>query len=168
MSTFSHLSICAGCVCEIANGESDLNDVERESLYGSLAAFRADGLTVVVGDDHLGFRRSRCELCGRLPGDRYDAVTIPDRDSGDYSWSITGDSSGWHRRTVNDHEQSFPDRLTVGELRAMLARCDDSDPVVIATPDWFVHVATVVAPNDDDGFVALTLFPGRDFDSREV
>lgn len=59
--------------------------------------------------------------------------------------------------------------LTVGALRAMLADVPDDRHVVLAKDDWYVNVATVAIPADDmqGEYMAVTLYPGVDFDARQ-
>ena len=75
-----------------------------------------------------------------------------------------------------DHEK--PDWagsiLTVGDMRRLIEGLDDGENIVIATRDWFVNVGEVVRPDDWEDpevsgtWTCLTLFPGTDFDSRQI
>jgi hypothetical protein len=56
--------------------------------------------------------------------------------------------------------------MTVAKLRELLAGLDPETFVVIATDDWFVHVSEAISPAKDEDYVALTLFPGGEWDSR--
>jgi hypothetical protein len=76
MMTYHEYHVCAGCLCEIANGESDLTDAEREIHYANVELAHAEHLTLVPGDDEYGFEHGRCGLCNGLAGDRYSVVAI--------------------------------------------------------------------------------------------
>lgn len=59
--------------------------------------------------------------------------------------------------------------MTVGQLRGILHGVDPDVHVVIATDDWYVNVESAVVPGDDgDGYLAVTLYPGFPYDSRQT
>lgn len=62
--------------------------------------------------------------------------------------------------------------LTVGQLREILAHVDADTHVVLATADWpywYVNVESVIVPGEDgDGYLAVTLYPGFPYDSRQT
>jgi hypothetical protein len=64
--------------------------------------------------------------------------------------------------------------LTVGDMRRLIEGLDDSENIVIATRDWFVNVGEVLLPDDWEDpevsgtWTCLTLFPGTDFDCRQI
>lgn len=71
------LEICPSCVCETANGESDLTETELTTHYAKLDEL-ADiaGVSVPMGlvfkyEDESWFSHRRCDLCKALAGDRY-------------------------------------------------------------------------------------------------
>ncbi len=64
------LDVCSDCVQLIANGDTGHEEVP----HALLPAW--DGHHLVVVGDGDGFSWRRCEGCGGLAGDRWQAVTI--------------------------------------------------------------------------------------------
>lgn len=59
--------------------------------------------------------------------------------------------------------------LRAGTLRELLDDVDDDTPVVMDDGDyWYVNVASVVRPVDDDDYSCVTLFRGSAWDARSL
>ena len=56
--------------------------------------------------------------------------------------------------------------LTVGELKALLAKYEDNTQIVVAKDDWYANISEVVEP-DNDSYFAITLYTKDDFDARQ-
>jgi hypothetical protein len=78
MSINATLDVCDGCLCELANGESDLTAAEREQHYLSLRHFTVMGYDIYpdCDDECTAFSSSRCELCYGLPGRRHTCSMV--------------------------------------------------------------------------------------------
>lgn len=57
--------------------------------------------------------------------------------------------------------------LTVGKLLTFLNRLHPDTQVTIATDGWYVNVGEVAVPEDGQ-WTTVTLFPGDEFDARQV
>ena len=57
--------------------------------------------------------------------------------------------------------------LTVKQLRELLEGRDENEHVVIADDGWYTNITAVALP-DDEEFSCVTLFPGVEFDSRQL
>jgi hypothetical protein len=64
------------------------------------------------------------------------------------------------------HEQI----LTVGELIGILAECNEDDQVLIGAQciggEW-LNICQVIMPDDDEGYLGLTLIATDTFDPRQ-
>ena len=56
--------------------------------------------------------------------------------------------------------------LTVGELKALLAKYEDNTQIVVAKDDWYANIAEIVEP-DNDSYFAITFYTKDDFDPRQ-
>ena len=56
--------------------------------------------------------------------------------------------------------------LTVGELRAILAKHSEDTQIVVAKDEWFANICEVVEP-DNESYFAITLYTEDTFDPRQ-
>lgn len=56
--------------------------------------------------------------------------------------------------------------LTVGELKAILAKYSDDTQIVTTDEEWYLNISRVIEP-DNDSYFAITLETSNTFDARQ-
>lgn len=57
--------------------------------------------------------------------------------------------------------------LTVGELKAILAKHSDKTQIVVANDGWYSNIEEVIEP-DNDSYFAITFYTKDTFDPRQL
>lgn len=68
----------------------------------------------------------------------------------------------WTRKVLD-----YQPTVTVGELKNVLSAYNDGVQIVIGTDNWYKNIESVQLPNNDDTFTII-LYPGKDFDTRQI
>lgn len=72
--------------------------------------------------------------------------------------------------TIESNDMHGRQILTVGALLEALKDVDPGLHVVLADGDWYRNVETTIVPGGDgmdEGFTAVTFFPGSPLDTRQ-